>query len=150
MLLVRLGEAADFDAVASIYRRASLSNDGDRDDLLAHPEYLILGPDGLADGRTYVAEQDGFVVGFATWIDAGPAVDLEDLFVDPDWTRRGIATALLNYLAVALRHRGVERLEVTANQHAMDFYRHAGFVDCGVAETVFGAATRMVLTLGRR
>ena len=46
-----------------------------------------------------------------------------------------------------LRARGVERLEVTANPHAMGFYRSAGFVDCAVADTVFGAAPRMVLTI---
>ena len=94
--MIRLGVPADLPAAAGVYRRASLSNAGDRDHLLAHPEYLILGPDGLAEGRTHVAERDGAVVGFATWIDAGGTTDLEDLFVDPAWTRRGIATALVN------------------------------------------------------
>jgi len=36
---------------------------------------------------------------------------------------------------------------VTANPHALGFYRTVGFVDCGVAETEFGAAPRMVLAL---
>jgi hypothetical protein len=35
-----------------------LSNAGDRDNLLAHPQYLILGPEGLAEGRTFVSEED--------------------------------------------------------------------------------------------
>jgi hypothetical protein len=29
----------------------------------------------------------------------------------------------------------------------MGFYRSAGFIDCGVAETNFGAAPRLVLVL---
>jgi ribosomal protein S18 acetylase RimI-like enzyme len=61
--------------------------------------------------------------------------------------RRGIATALVNRIAEVLRARGVERLEVTANPHALGFYHAAGFVDCGVAETEFGIAPRMVLTI---
>ena len=145
--MIRLGTPADLAAASSVYRRASLSNEGDRDNLLAHPEYLILGPDGLAEGRTHVAEQDGTVVGFATWAEADGTVDLEDLFVDPDYRRRGIASELVRRIAEVLRARGVQRLEVTANPHAMEFYRSAGFTDYGTAETDFGAAPRMVLML---
>ena len=99
----------------------------------------------LAAGRTYVAEEGGSVVGFATWIEADGAVELEDLFVDPGWMRRGIATALVERIADVLQARGVECLEVTGNPDALGFYRAVGFIDCGVAQTVFGLAPRMVL-----
>jgi GNAT superfamily N-acetyltransferase len=145
--MIRLGTSADLAAASSVYRRASLSNAGDRDNLLAHPEYLILGPDGLAEGRTYVAEENGSITGFATWAGTGDPVELEDLFVDPDYRRRGIAAALVTRIAGELRTRGVQRLEVTANPHALEFYRAAGFTDCGVAETEFGPAPRMALAL---
>jgi GNAT superfamily N-acetyltransferase len=124
-----------------------LSNAGDRDNLLAHPAYLMLGRRGLAEGRTHVAEENGSLVGFATWAQAGRVFELEDLFVDPGWTRRGIATALVSQIADVLRARGAGRLEVTANPHALGFYRAAGFIDCGVAETDFGVAPRMVLEI---
>jgi len=145
--MIRLGTSADLAAASGVYRRASLSNAGDRGNLLAHPEYLVLGPEGLAEGRTHVAEQDGSVVGFATWAETAGTIELEDLFVDPGYMRRGIATALVSRIAEVLRARGAERLEVTANPHAMAFYRSAGFIDCGVAETNFGAAPRLVLVL---
>jgi GNAT superfamily N-acetyltransferase len=145
--MIRRGVPADLRVVREVYRRASLSNAGDRANLLAHPEHLILGPEGLNDGRTLVAEEDGSVVGFATWTAADGVIELEDLFVDPDWTRRGLATALLNGIAEVLRARGVERLEVTANPHAMGFYTASGFVHCGVAGTEFGEAPRMVLAI---
>ena len=143
--MIRLGTSDDLPAAASVYRRASLSNAGDRDKLLAHPEFLILGPEGLAEGRTHVAEEDGSVVGFATWAGTAGSVELEDLFVDPDYRRRGIAAALVRRITEVLRARGAEGLEVTANPHAMGFYRAAGFVDCGVAQTALGTAPRMVL-----
>ena len=147
MGMIRLGTPADLAAAAGVYRRASLSNAGDRDNLLAHPEYLVLGPEGLAEGRTHVAEQDGTVVGFATWAEAGSTVELEDLFVDPDYMRRGIAAALVNRIAEVLRARSVGRLEVTANPHALGFYRAVGFTDCGVVETELGTGYRMMLAI---
>ena len=145
--MIRLGTPADLAAAAGVYRRASLSNAGDRDNLLAHPEYLVLGPEGLAEGRTHVAEQDGTVVGFATWAEAGSTVELEDLFVDPDYRRRGIAAALVSRIAEVLRARGAERLEVTANPHALGFYHAVGFTDCGVTETELGTGYRMMLAI---
>jgi GNAT superfamily N-acetyltransferase len=145
--IIRPGGPADLSAASDVYRSASWSNAGDRARLLAHPEYLVLGPEGLAEGRTYVAEEEGSVVGFATWIQAGGVVELEDLFVDPGWRRRGIAAALVSRIAQVLRARGLQRLEVTANPHALAFYHAAGFVDCGVADTVFGTAPRMVLAI---
>jgi len=145
--VIRPGVLADLAAVRDVYRRASLSNAGDRANLLAHPEHLILGPEGLNEGRVLVAEQDGSVVGFATWADADGVTELEDLFVDPDWTRRGLATALVNGIAKVIKARGVERLEVTANPHAMGFYTAIGFIPCGVANTEFDHAPRMVLAI---
>jgi GNAT superfamily N-acetyltransferase len=145
--VIRLGVPADLRAASDVYRSASLSNAGDRDNLLAQPKYLILGPEGLAEGRTHVAEEAGSLVGFATWNEAGGIFELEDLFVDPGWRRRGIATALVNRIAEVLRARGVERLEVIVNPHALGFYSAAGFIDCGVADTHFGTAPRMVLAI---
>ena len=34
-----------------------------------------------------------------------------------------------------------------ANPHALEFYRAAGFTGCGTADTIFGAAPRMVLAI---
>jgi GNAT superfamily N-acetyltransferase len=76
-----------------------------------------------------------------------PVIELEDVFVHPGWMRRGIATALVNRIAGVLRSRGAERLEVTVSPHALEFYRAMGFTDCGVAETDFGTAPRMVLAI---
>jgi GNAT superfamily N-acetyltransferase len=146
--MIRLGTPSDLDRIAEVYRSASLSNPGDRDRLLAHPEYLVLDPDGLTEGRTHVAEENGSVVGFATWAETdGGGMELEDLFVDPQWMRRGIATALVACVADALRSRGADTLEVTASPDALAFYRSVGFIDVGVAQTSFGSAPQLQLRL---
>jgi GNAT superfamily N-acetyltransferase len=146
--MIRLGTPSDLDRVTEVYRTASLSNPGDRERLLAHPEYLVLEPDGLTEGRTHVAEENGSVVGFATWAETdGGSMELEDLFVDPQWMRRGIATALVRCIADVLRSRGADTLEVTASPNALGFYRSVGFIDVGVAETSFGSAPHLQLRL---
>src|SRR3954471_6762101 len=84
-------------ALARIFRRASLSNAGDRGVLLAHPDALTLPDDVLASGRTRVATKtDGAVVGFArTRPTERGALELEDLFVDPDAMGKGVARQLI-------------------------------------------------------
>src|SRR3954466_3441913 len=90
---VRDAAEGDEPALARIFRTASLSNAGDRDVLLAHPDALTLPDDVLASGRTRVATKtDGAVVGFArTQPTERGVLELDDLFVDPDAMRRGVA-----------------------------------------------------------
>src|SRR4051812_3921175 len=94
---VRDAAEGDEPALAGIFRRASLSNAGDRGVLLAHPDALTLPDDVLASGRTRVATKtDGAVVGFArTQPTERGVLELEDLFVDPNAMGRGVARQLL-------------------------------------------------------
>jgi len=143
---IRLGVQADLPVLRDLYRRASLSNSGDKAALLAHPEVLVLTDEGVSEGRTRVATStSGQIVGFATTLQVGSALELEDLFVDPDWMRRGVARQLvLNVVALA-GQEGAQRIEVTANPHAMTFYETVGFVSDGAVVTQFGPGVRMHL-----
>ena len=141
-LLIRPAVPADADVLSDLFRRSSLANEGDREDLLAHPEALELSGLALEEGRTRVAVAGGRIVGFATLLAAG---ELEDLFVDPDRMRRGIGRALVLDAVAVARAQGLERIEVTANGHALDFYESVGFVLDGTVETAFGRGSRMHL-----
>ena len=146
--LIRDAVLADMDALADVFRRSSLSNEGDRGLIAAHPEFLVFADENVRAQRTRVAaDGDGHVLGFATTLVAGDVDELEDLFVDPDWTRRGIASDLIADVARRARDRGATRIEVTANEHAFAFYQHAGFVQDGEAETEGGPQPRMHLDL---
>jgi N-acetylglutamate synthase-like GNAT family acetyltransferase len=142
---IRTAQAADLDALQEIFRRASLDNDGDREMLLANPDALALNATAVNEQRTRAAVVDGHIVGFATLLRAGDTFELEDLFVDPRWMRRGIGLALVRDAAATARAEGVSRIEVTANPHALAFYERAGFVPDGTAVTRFGPAPRMRL-----
>ena len=52
------------------------------------------------------------------------------LFVDEDYHRHGVATALLNYVRrYALYEEGVDRLTVNSSPYAIGFYHKKGFKD---------------------
>ncbi|MEQ1786692.1 MAG: GNAT family N-acetyltransferase [Acidimicrobiales bacterium] len=139
---VRLAVIEDLDALGYVYRLASLSNDHDRPNLLAHPELLDLDPAGVREGRTLAAVDRGAVVGFATFSLHAEHLELEALFVEPDHQRRGHAKRLVDAVVETARRAGVTRVEVTANDHASGFYDAAGFVAVGTVETRFGPAPR--------
>lgn len=144
---VRLAVIEDLDALREVYRLASLSNEHDRPNLLAHPELLDLDPAGVREGRTLAAVDRGSVVGFATFSLHVEHLELEALFVAPDQRRRGHATRLVDAVVETARRADTTRVEVTANDHASAFYDAAGFVPVGTVETRFGPAPRKHLAV---
>lgn len=146
---LRVATDVDLPQLSAVFRRASLSNDGDRAALMAHPDALRFTGEGIAAGRTWVAVTDaGEIAGFATWLPVDSELaELEDLFVEPAWMRRGVATQLVEKLRALLGRSDFTRLEVTANPHADAFYRSVGFAPVGIIDTEFGAGTRMGLPL---
>jgi GNAT superfamily N-acetyltransferase len=145
---VRTAVVEDLPELRRLFRRSSLSNEGDREALVANPEALELPDSGVVQGRTRVAvAADGTIVGFATGRREGAVLELEDLFVDPDWMRRGIARRLVGALVTSAAREGIARIEVTANPHADAFYRSVGFVRVGAIETQFGPGARMQLVV---
>jgi GNAT superfamily N-acetyltransferase len=145
---VRSGVPADLPVVADVFRRASLSNSADAPALRAHPEALLLTDEALVEGRTRVATRaSDLIVGFATMLKMEENLELEDMFVDPDWMRRGIGRLLVHDATVIARRQNIPRIDVTANPHAFAFYESVGFVHDSRVETAFGHGARMHLDI---
>ena len=149
IIRIRTARAEDVPVLRGIYRRASLANEGDRDALLANPDALVLAADGVAEGRTRVAvTAEGTILGFATGVPTeSSTLELEDLFVDPDWMRHGIATRLVADQIQHARRSGIVRIRVTANPHAHAFYRAVGFAHLHDIDTPFGTGWLMELVI---
>jgi GNAT superfamily N-acetyltransferase len=146
-VVVRDANRDDYAAMARIFRRASLANPGDREALLAHPHALQLPDELIRAGRARVAVlPDATIVGFASTRPSETGVlELDDVFVEPVWQRRGVARCLMCQIAAEAREEGKIRIEVTANPHALAFYHSVGFVPDSETETEFGPGLRMHL-----
>jgi GNAT superfamily N-acetyltransferase len=150
--VIRTAIATDLPELQRVYAAASLSNPGDAPQLRAHPEYLVFSGEGIAAGRTRVAvagpRREGQLVGFATVVvDPDGGLELEDLFVDPAWHRRGVARRLVADIVSTARAAGHRQLSVIGNPHALAFYRAVGFVEVGPVATTLGAGLRLRLDL---
>jgi GNAT superfamily N-acetyltransferase len=138
----------DLPELQRVYRQASLSNADDRAALLSRPEFLVFDGSAVVDGRTRIAVFDGRLVGFVSVTDAGSGSwELEDLFVDPQWQRRGIARQLIADLVRTAGTSGIDTLLVTGNPHARAFYLSVGFVEIGEVATALGVGSRYRLNL---
>jgi GNAT superfamily N-acetyltransferase len=140
---IRDASVDDVGELAQVFRDASLSNEKDRPNLLAHPDSLVFDGQSVRTGDTIVAVADRRIIGFASAVPAGSFLELEDLFVRPERQREGVGLALVNDVLTRAAMRGFGQLRVTANPHAMAFYLRAGFVKVGMVETRFGSGTRM-------
>jgi GNAT superfamily N-acetyltransferase len=147
-LSIRTAGPEDLTALQTVYRQSSLSNDGDRQALLNHPEYLVLPVEPVYRGHTRLVEHpDTGIVGFATVERSAGTAELIDLFVTPGAMRRGVGRALINDAVAAVAADGVRALWVTANQHAMAFYRAMGFEAVELVPTPLGSGIRMRLPI---
>ena len=138
-VLIRPASASEQEALEALQLRASLSNAGDREALLAHPDAIELPLEQIAAGRVFVAERDGAIVGFAAVLprDDGET-ELDGLFVEPNTWREGVGKMLVEHCAQVARAQGSAAVCVIGNPHAEGFYTACGFRLIGTVETRFG------------
>jgi GNAT superfamily N-acetyltransferase len=143
-ITVRAATLAEQKALEALQLRASLTNEGDREALLANPDSIEIPVEQIAGGRVFVSELSGAIVGFSA---IEPRLDgeteLDALFVDPNARRGGIGRLMVEYCAEVARRRGSKALHVTGNPHAEEFYIACGFTQIGVIATRFGAGLLM-------
>ncbi len=120
-----------------------------REQILAHPDAIEIPVAAVASGHARVAMLAERMVGFSIVLPlAERLAELDGLFVEPEFKRRGLGRALLQDAFSMARARGVRRIEVTSNLEAVGFYEKIGFVADGPAPTRFGPALRMHIELG--
>jgi N-acetylglutamate synthase-like GNAT family acetyltransferase len=150
-LLIRLAVPSEKLELERLQLRASLENAGDRDALLAHPDAIELPAEQITEGRVFVSEWQGEIVGFAAVDPRGDGEsELDALFVDPYMQRRGIGRSLIEHCAEVARKRGSTALHVVGNPHAKKFYAACGFEVIGTTETRFGQGLLMRKSVHRK
>ena len=138
-IIIRIAARAEQKALEALQLRASLTNDGDREALLANPDAIKIPLEQIAAGRVFASELSGVTVGFSA---IEPRMDgeteLDALFVEPNIRRHGVGRLMVDYCAEIARAQGSKALHVTGNPHALDFYLACGFSQIGTIRTRFG------------
>jgi len=78
----------------------------------------------LQQNITYIAMQDGIIVGFSDMSDDG---HLDRLYVHKDYQRQGIATALLTQIQSDAEQLQLDSIYTEASITAKPFFEHHGF-----------------------
>lgn len=96
---------------------------------------------GSPDFAFYLAEADGVPVGYVKLgpsalpvAQAGPRIELRQLYILERWHGRGIAAALMDWALAEARRRGAEELLLTVyteNERARRLYERYGFEEVG-------------------
>jgi GNAT superfamily N-acetyltransferase len=145
---IRAAEPGERSALEDLQRRSSMHHPMYREQLAAHPDAIELPTEQITAGLVRVAEQDGAVAGFSVLLEPhGGACELDGLFVEPGRMRTGVGRRLVEDAGRIARERGAARIDVVANPQAFAFYEAVGFVTTGRAQTRFGPAPRMSLSL---
>ena len=111
-----------------LQRRASLTNVGDRDALLTHPNAIELPTEQIGTGSVFVLEVNSAIAGFAALLPrADGSAELDALFVEPTMRRRGIGRSLVEHCSEIASSPGCTFLHVVGNPHAEEFYIACGF-----------------------
>jgi GNAT superfamily N-acetyltransferase len=143
-ITIRLGDPNERGVLENLQFRASTESPVYRDAILQHPDSISLASELLREGRVRVAQAEGTPIGFSVLLAPVRGIcELDGLFVDPPWWRRGIGKALMVDAFRIARGDGALSIEVTANPLALRFYEKLGFSHLEETQTRFGPAQRM-------
>lgn len=141
--IIRDALPAESVALAELQLRASSVWESDRALLAAHPDLIQPPEEAAAAGRVRVAvDGAGRLLGFCTVTVTSEALEIDDLFVEPDAMGHGVGRSLVDD---AISRAGPREVEATVNTNALGFYERLGFRRSGLAQTTFGPAPRMRL-----
>jgi len=129
--VIREAEAGDAARIVEIHARsvrALCSGDYTAEQIDAWigkrtPEEMAL---RIAMHPFFVADHNGKLTGYATY--NVNSSELLSIYVDPDFARQGVASALMNELLADARSKGLATLWLDASFTAVPFYETVGFV----------------------
>jgi len=95
LLVIRDAVLSERSRLRELHEKSSSVWSEDRVMLAAHPEVLGVPSEAIQEGRVRVAETEGKIIGFSVLGFSGCESELDGLFVDPAFMRRGVGRRLL-------------------------------------------------------
>ncbi len=87
---------------------------------------LTLGAAQIDLSPPFVAEQDAEIVGFYQLIPDGECIELEHMWVKPQYMHKGIGKELMAHAIASAKARGAKRMSIDADPNAAAFYLSCG------------------------
>lgn len=145
---VRYARPDEVRLLEQLQRRASMAWAGYADRLAAIDDGVRISVAAVRDQRVRVATGGGTTLGFSTVV---PADDdrcrLEALFVDPEWSGRGVGSRLLRDAEEVAADEGRAHLEVITDRSTVGFFEGAGYTGSDPVEAWCGTMVRLSRTL---
>lgn len=128
-LTIRSADPGEATALEGLQRRSSTVGEGGSGALSPRPDAIAIDRSAIADGRVRVVHTTGgVVIGFSVVErTTDGACELDGLFVEPAWMRRGVARLLVADAIARSRERGARRFDVVADPRAAAAYARLGF-----------------------
>jgi GNAT superfamily N-acetyltransferase len=101
-------------------------------------EDMLVTQSDIAGGYCIVAEIDGAIAAYLLVRMDGKEAFLRDLFVHPEYFRRGLGRTLFEEALQYARERGARRLTLDADPNAEAFYERLGMVRVGAVASSAG------------
>jgi GNAT superfamily N-acetyltransferase len=94
-------------------------------------EQLTPSEDYIADGRVFLAEANGTILGFYGFLYEDDRLWLYDMFIDPEAIRTGIGRLLWHHCVEFARTTGEPAFYIESDPNAEEFYNKMGAVRDG-------------------
>jgi GNAT superfamily N-acetyltransferase len=137
-------EAAQLSGIA----RAAKRHWGYSEDLISlWLDDLTVSPQFIAGHDVHCAVHDSDVLGFYALSHVGDEFELEHMWVDPQYIRRGIGARLFQHATETVRSHGGSVLEIASDPNAEGFYLKMGARVIGSVPSKPDGRTLPLLTL---
>lgn len=139
-MTARLRRAHPHDAEA-LTKLAMLSKQtwGYSDDFMTRvAEDMLVSESDISGGYCVIAEIDGALAAYLLVRMNGEEAFLRDLFVHPDFMRRGLGRTLFEDALRFARQNGASRLTLDADPNARPFYERLGMICVGTVASAAG------------
>lgn len=106
------------------------------DQLMQWKEALTISPTYIETNEVIVLKHNHVIIGYYSYIDAEAfAVELDNLFIDPDYIGQGYGTVLMHHFLNRMKEKNTVKIMLYADPHAEQFYAKHGFKVIGEFES---------------
>ncbi|MEM7444309.1 MAG: GNAT family N-acetyltransferase [Pseudomonadota bacterium] len=135
--VIRLARFQEAVELTDLAKRSKAHWGYDADFMRQSADALTVTEQAIAQGRVWVAERNGHLMGVASIDEAdeesGCDYELALMFVDPDAMGEGLGRMLFEQAVIGVRERGGETMEILSDPDAEPFYRRMGATPIGDA-----------------